>query len=151
MYNRFCMKKTKRSILKKSLHPFLSYAVMLGVGAIAVSSTGSIVGANTENTIVAPVVAMRAAPAKPAAPTDIAELKASATEFAAQLSIIKSQIAELEKYGHTPSPTLMDAIGQGDQLVSSIISAQTFGDIGESDPAAKLQSIGAAIAANSKF
>ena len=41
-------------------------------------------------------------------------------------------------------------IGQGDRLVSSIISAQTLGDIGESDPAAKLQSIGAAIAANSK-
>jgi hypothetical protein len=45
----------------------------------------------------------------------------------------------------------MDAISQGDRLVSSIISAQTLGDIGESDPAAKLQSIGAAIAANSKF
>jgi hypothetical protein len=82
-------------LLRRKLHPFLSYAVMLGVGAIAVSSTGSIVGANTENTIVAPVAVARAAPAKPAAPTDMAELKASATEFAAQLSIIKSQIAEL--------------------------------------------------------
>jgi len=145
------MKKTKRSVLKKRLHPFLSYAALLGIGAIAVSSTGSLVGANTENKVTVPVVAPVSALAKPAAPTDLAALKASATEFAAQLSIIKNQVAELEKYGRSPAPALMDAIGQGDQLVAIIEQAQTLNDIGEPNPASKLQSIGAAIAANSKF
>jgi len=144
-------KKSVHTFLKQRLHPFISYAALLGVGAIAISSSGSLVGANTENTIVAPIAATQTTSAKPATPTNLVALKASATEFAAQLTIIKSQVAELEKYGRSPAPALMDAIGQGDQMVAIIEQAQTLNDIGEPNPAAKLQSIGAAIAANSKF
>jgi hypothetical protein len=147
------MKKKKKTgaILKKRLHPILSYAVLFGVGAVAVSSTGSIVGADTESTVPVAIVAPTPAAAKAPATADVAALKTSATEFASQLSIIKSQVAELQKYGRTPSPALTDAIGQGEQLVVIIEQAQTLTDIGDFDAAVKLQSIGAAIAANSKF
>ena len=144
-------RKKPQTLLKKKLHPLLSYAALLGVGAIAVSSTGSITGANTENAVIMPIVAPETAPTKPAAPADLAALKASATEFATQLTIIKSQVSELEKYGRTPSPALTNAIAQGDRLVGAIEQAQTLTDINEPDAATKLQSIGAAIAANSKF
>jgi hypothetical protein len=36
-------------------------------------------------------------------------------------------------------------------LADAIAQAQTLADIGETDPAAKLRTIGAAIAANAKF
>jgi len=142
-------RKKPQTLLKRKLHPLLSYAVLFGVGAIAVSSTGANVGANSETT--APVPAVSRAPAKPVASADLNELKAAAVEFASQLSVIKSQVAELEKYGRTPSPALMNAISEGDQLVAAIAQAKTLNDIGDFDAAAKLQSIGAAIAANSKF
>jgi hypothetical protein len=142
-------KKTIRSIMKRSLHPLLSYAVLFGVGAIAVSSTGSIAGTNTEEA--APVPVAVHVQTQTVAPVDLAKLKASAFEFSAQLAIIKGQVAELEKYGRNPDPALKEAIGQGEQFASMIMQAQTPGEIGVDDPAAKLQSIGAAIAANSKF
>jgi hypothetical protein len=152
VYNNFMKKKKKIAlILKKKLHPFLSYATLIGVGAIAVSSTGSLVGVNTENTVIMPIVAAETAPLKSTTPENLVALKTSATEFASQLSIIKSQIGELEKYGHNPPPALIDAIDQGDQLVATIEQAQTLKDIGDFDAASRLQSIGAAIAANSKF
>lgn len=142
-------KKTIRSIMKQSLHPLLSYAVLFGVGAIAVSSTGSIAGTDIEAPAADPVIVH--AQIKTPAPADLAKLKASASEFAAQLAIIKGQVAELETYGRNPDPALKEAIGQGEQFASMIMQAQTLDEIGVDDPAAKLQSIGAAIAANSKF
>jgi hypothetical protein len=144
-------KKSVHTLLKKRLHPLLSYAVLFGVGAIAVSSTGSFAGANTENTTLIPAPAPVRAAAVPAAPVDLDKLKTAATEFAAQLSIIRSQIAELEKYGRTPSPALMNALDQGDRLVANINEARTPSELNDPDPAAKMQLIGAAIAAASKF
>ncbi len=145
------MKKTKRSVLKKHLHPFLSYAALLGVGAIAVSTTGSLAGANTETAAVPAIVAPAHHAAKPATADDLDKLKTAAAEFAAQLSVIKSQVAELEKYGRVPPPALMSAIDQGDQLVASIVNAQTMAEINDPSPATSLQAIGSSIAANSKF
>jgi hypothetical protein len=147
------MPKKKRvlTVLKQRLHPFLSYAALLGVGAIAVSATGSLAGANTETAASPAAAAAIHRAAKPAAPADLAKLKAAATEFAAQLSVIKSQVAELEKYGRVPPAALMGAIDQGDRLVASIVNAQTLSDIGDPAPAATLQTIGAVIAGNSKF
>jgi len=143
-------KKSVHSLLKKRLHPFLSYAALLGVGAIAVSTTGSLAGANTESAAPAIVASVRHA-AKPVAAADLDKLKTAAAEFAAQLSVIKSQVAELEKYGRVPPPALMSAIEQGDRLVASIAAAQTFNEINDPNAAATLQSIGSTIAANSKF
>ena len=144
-------KKSVHTLLKKRLHPLLSYAVLFGVGAVAVSSTGSFAGANTEKAILIPAVAPAHVAAAPAVPADLDKLKAAATEFATQLSIIRSQVAELEKYGRTPPPALMNALDQGDRLVANINAARTLSDVKDPDPAAKLQSIGAAIAAGSKF
>ena len=143
-------KKGLGLILKKKLHPLLSYAVLFGIGAIAVSTTGSVVGVRTAEPPTVPVAA--AIPAKQPLPAaDLTHLQAAALDFSAQLSVIKSQIAELEKYGRTPSAALLDAIGQGDQLTAVIAQANTLADIGEPDAAAKLQAIGSKIAANSKF
>jgi hypothetical protein len=83
--------------------------------------------------------------------TDLSALKTAASAFAVQLEMIKTQVAELEQYGRIPPTALMDAIGQGDQLTATIASANTLADLGETDPAGKLQKIGATIAANSKF
>jgi len=148
------MKKNKsvRFLLKKRLSPFLSYAALIGVGAIAVSATGTLVGNDTGALPPPDVVAPAHHVTKlAAAPVDLDKLKIAAGEFATQLSIIKLQVAELEKYGRVPSPALMQAIDNGDRLVASIVAAQTPSDIDEPDPAAALQTIGAAIAANSKF
>jgi hypothetical protein len=144
-------RKKKIHWLKKKLHPMLSYAFLLGLGAVAISSTAQTVGTETVAASAPNLPAVRAEASSPAPQRDLSSLKASAAEFADQLSIIKGQIAELQSYGRVPPAALMDAIGEGEQLADVIAKAQSLTDIGESDPATKLQQIGRRISQNAKF
>jgi hypothetical protein len=144
------------SLLKKKLHPFLGYAFLFGLSAVALSSTARLVGPELDNftppsAAVAPQPPTITPPKPETWPQDLESLKASARQFAAQLAVIKSQVAELEKYGRQPPQALMDAIGEGEQLTAVISRANTLEQIGNFDAAAKLQAIGSEISANSRF
>ena len=75
-----------------------------------------------------------------------------AAQFADQLQIIKSQVAELERYGRIARLPSLRTLWQGEQLTATIVAAATFADIGEDDPAGKLgRLIRGNDPANSKF
>ncbi len=151
-------KKSARSIFKKKLHPFVGYAFLIGAGAIGITSASPLMTPKDRATI-APLVAPANETTPPTIPTavkndlpnDFESLKEAAAQFASQLKIIKAQVAQLNALGRTPPSALTDAIGQGEQLTGVIAAAQKMSDIGETDPALKLQTIGSNIAANSRF
>lgn len=144
-------RKKKTHWIKKKLHPMMSYAFLIGLGAVAISSTAQTLGTETEVGLTPTDQYVAASAKPPAPPQDLASLKASAAEFSEQLSIIKGQIKELESYGRVPPAALMDAIGEGEQLADVIAKAPDLAAIGEGDPAAKLQQIGRRISQNAKF
>jgi hypothetical protein len=147
--------KKLRTLLKKKLHPLISYAFLVGVGAIAVSGTASIAGTGLTD-LVEPGLALQTRPSAvlPAHeewPQDMASLKASAAEFSIQLAAIKSLVAELERLGRAPTDELLEAIGQGEQLVTVIAQANTLAEIGNFNAAMRLVEIGRVISENAKF
>ena len=151
-------KKNLQTIFKKKLHPFVGYAFLIGAGAIGITSASPLVV--PKETAAIPITTVGHEISVPAttpnvtpndSPADLASLKTSAAQFADQLKIIKTQIDQLNTLGRTPPAALTDAVGQGEQLAHVIAAAQKMSDIGETDPAGKLQAIGAAIAENAKF
>jgi len=151
------MKKKKTlSALKKKIHPFISYAFLFGVGAVAISGTAAYVGPELDNYQPAPTANVLTTGAnqnlpKNDWPDDIATLKENSRQFSEQLSIIKNQIDELKKYGRIPPAELMNAIGEGEQLTAIIAKALSYEEIGDFNPAIKLQSIGRRVREYSKF